>query len=948
VETVRQTNRWCRATAAVIACGCAALSLTKPGPALGSSAADSESTGVKITIDQRGAVTGMSSSSGADLPPTANASHMPFRVMVTYSHDGKVSSDPSLVAGADGEVGMDVTIYNTTGRLETVNADVNGRSISREALVSTPMTMAGSVTLDDMDPSKVVTAASRNQHTDPAGNGVVGVDKDGRTVVQWAGLTGVEPLGSVARFSLVVNAHDFHVPTMNLAVTPGFGVQDANTEDENALVVSTIKTLTETTQVLDESGKAIQLATQRLNEAGSNIGNKTISDLKSSDMRIAANAEATAKTISQLAGQTSIAYQKTGSLISGQLAQSTATMKGLLGDPKSSAPQVSVDSHTCKVHASKKTYSSAEAEKREVTQVRQESDNLANQPVLSVIRGLSARLDALSTASDRCQKMVVTDLITMLGPEDPDAKSCTTNPDGLSCALYAQKRQLNGAIKDLTGQNAQFAEQLRKGSQNKMLGKVQQLQTNFEDLQLSVADLSKDSPQAYGQSLKKVDLALDTVTAGISATRNELDRIHAKSQDLLTSADSQDKQIRAVKRELCLASGLTRPAHEEPPSPGTNDSTMTPTQPPLKDSLDPTPGSIDRGEGIRLLDMVSATKCPLVDPGPDASFAGRHHLRRMENSLESTNSQMRSGLAELVEQTELHHPETSQAGSRVARNLDGLDTALKNLRDELHKAQEQRNAGVVTLARHVRIINDQMEILDRQMKDLDRYSSAVGGELSELGTDLDTFVVSTRESADKQLTDNLGASLKNVNSVRRNGKHASRQMFEAFRNDLTEQSEHVAAVGERTVAMANGRMTTANDHLSAQTNKAMQARSAETMKTADGAVADTKQVSGLLAGDIAHVLDDIGQHTDSGDGLLGAISTSAGYLKVADGKMADANSQTHVAQSTQRTVYGDAQVDGAVRRASLARLEQPLTIESSGGAIPAKWMSAQIEGSSHE
>ena len=138
--------------------------------------------------------------------------------------------------------------------------------------------------MDDMDPSKVVTAASRNQHTDPAGNGVVGVDKDGRTVVQWAGLTGVEPLGSVARFSLVVNAHDFHVPTMNLAVTPGFGVQDANTEDENALVVSTIKTLTETTQVLDESGKAIQLATQRLNEAGSNIGNKTISDLKSSDM----------------------------------------------------------------------------------------------------------------------------------------------------------------------------------------------------------------------------------------------------------------------------------------------------------------------------------------------------------------------------------------------------------------------------------------------------------------------------------------------------------------------------------------------------------------------------------------------------------------------------------------------------------------------------------------
>ena len=150
---------------AFTACGCLVVSLAAPGPVRANPVVDSASAGVTMTIDQRGAVTGMVSSSGTLLTPRSDATHMPFRVMVTYSHDGKVSSDPSLVAGADGKVGMDVTIYNTTGRLETVKADVDGHAVSREALISTPMTMAGSAVLDGVDPSKIVTAANRSKPT---------------------------------------------------------------------------------------------------------------------------------------------------------------------------------------------------------------------------------------------------------------------------------------------------------------------------------------------------------------------------------------------------------------------------------------------------------------------------------------------------------------------------------------------------------------------------------------------------------------------------------------------------------------------------------------------------------------------------------------------------------------------------------------------------------------
>ena len=173
---MRRSHYWYRGAAVIAVCSCAALPVVAPDPVMASPASIPGSAGVTMTIDQRGAVTGMGSSSGAPLAPTSDATRMPFRVMVTYSHDGKVSSDPSLVSGADGMVGMDVTIYNTTGRLETVSADVDGHAVFREAFISTPMTMAG---------------ANRSKRTDPAGNGVIGVNKSGKTVVQWAALTGM-------------------------------------------------------------------------------------------------------------------------------------------------------------------------------------------------------------------------------------------------------------------------------------------------------------------------------------------------------------------------------------------------------------------------------------------------------------------------------------------------------------------------------------------------------------------------------------------------------------------------------------------------------------------------------------------------------------------------------------------------------------------------------------
>ena len=339
--------------------------------------------------------------------------------------------------------------------------------------------------------------------------------------------------------------------------------------------------------------------------------------------------------------------------------------------------------------------------------------------------------------------MVTADLISFLGPTNPDAKTCTAKSDGLSCALYAQKEHLGQAIQNLTDQNAQLAVQLRNGSQGKMLASVQQLRSNFEDLQHAVDDLSTDSPQAYGDSLRKMGLALAMMTDDVTATRTELDQIHTKLQDELSPIDKQDHQITAVKREVCLASGQTRPARETPPTPDPT-SSVSPTVAPSKDPSRPTPRTIDRQEGIRLLGMLSSTTCPAEDPGPDAPFEGHRHIYGIAN-LADTNAQIRSGIEGLIEQTDLHRPGVI-IGSRVARRLDDLDATLETLEATLHKAEDQRNAGITTLAWHIQSINNQMAATAGQLQDLEKYSAAVGGELSTLGTDLDTAVVSTRKA----------------------------------------------------------------------------------------------------------------------------------------------------------------------------------------------------------
>ena len=172
-------------------------------------------------------------------------------------------------------------------------------------------------------------------------------------------------------------------------------------------------------------------------------------------------------------------------------------------------------------------------------------------------------------------------------------------------------------------------------------------------------------------------------------------------------------------------------------------------------------------------------------------------------------------------------------GSRVARKLDDLDFTLKILETTLHKAEDQRNAGITTLAGHLQSINDHMAATAGQLQDLEKYSAAVGGELSTLGTDLDSAVVSTRKAADKELTNDLTTSLEGVGSIRGRGQQAIGQMFGEFTNNLTEQSGHVAAEGERTVGLANERVESTNGHLAGQMNDVMQARSAEAKKTAD-------------------------------------------------------------------------------------------------------------------
>ncbi|MCW1061070.1 hypothetical protein OJ593_11220, partial [Streptococcus anginosus] len=81
------------------------------------------------------------------------------------------------------------------------------------------------------------------------------------------------------------------------------------------------------------------------------------------------------------------------------------------------------------------------------------------------INGLSARLEALSATTTRCQEHILSDLDSILGPQNPSPEDCA-NPavtTTLTCTVLSAHHDLNELSNQVRSEGEELVTQLRGG-----------------------------------------------------------------------------------------------------------------------------------------------------------------------------------------------------------------------------------------------------------------------------------------------------------------------------------------------------------------------------------------------------------------------------------------------------------------------------------------------------
>ncbi len=875
-----------------------------------------ELSGINVTIAEDGTVTGIEKSTGKIFTPNDDASSLPFRIVVTYSRDGKVSSDPRIINGYSGPVRMDVAVYNTTGKTETISADIDGKEVARRAVISTPLTIAGSAELSDVDPDRVYTEANHPAGQDIIGNGILGKNDEGTTTVQWAALTGIDPLGSVARFSLVVDADKFTIPVVNLAIAPGFGVQGVSSQDENDLVISTLQTLSQAGKILDESGQALEQAHNQLTQAGSRIGSQTINDLQISNSRIEENARATVATLSQVSQQASATFENTGSVVAQQLAQTTQTVKELLGDPEDVQEIVHVDGAKCQVTTK---------DNAEISDGESEKTNGQATTVLAVIRNVSQRLEGLAQTTGECQAILLQNFQNSLGTEAPDEDKCDGEAHNLTCALYKNQKKFQEEFHNLTARNSELAQRLRADSRGSSFSSIALLEGKIRTLQDAISTLGQQGAELdVIERLGKVDASITDVKQNIGAVRNQVGDIHKNVNSILETTGKQTSKIDELKKEICLASGLTQQEGKS--------SNKTPT--------------IDKKEAQKLVGLLSDTDCPQDDPGKNNSYIGKNPTKN-NNNLAVYSSETRALLQEMYSETntELTQAEQEAFGSDLVRAMNDTDSTLAEMATDIELIKNSYVSDTQTFEKLITNLKSAADDVSDSYQTVQKSTTSLQEELQKVAADLEEYVDSVTQLSQEKSSEQMNGSLKSIKETKQHVNELSNTIFGRYSQQLKAQAPLLSEFGTKVVDETNGRVQEQSQQLATKTQTLMKNNSAHVQEVAAKAVADSDAVAVLLSQDIAKVLVDIGNNTNNGGGLLGVISTSSGYLKVADSKMSDASSHAALARSHQRASYGDSLFADIRLRASLARLEKPLTLVMSDEKTTSTWMNVWLKGS---
>ena len=416
---------------------------------------------VDVNLDPAGAITevasnavyldelsGKSNSSTDDYSVEEVVEDLPVRVSTQYTTADGSGSNLDDLEGHTGRVDIAVTVENLTLDSSEVTYDVAGESRQSSALVGTPLSVAGSVELDDTTASNVVVDVESDNTT----NGVVSQTTDGNAVVQWGTVLAPPQSEATTTFRLVADVEDFSTPEFDLAVQAGFHTDmsfegmltstfDNSASSDYAMQQKAIELVADINEVLTRAGTTITEIRQNLDHTTDTLGVDAAQQLRQNSDDMVAEMQRVGEQLTALESQVEGSMTGAETAMNSQLSQIVASMNGMMGNTEATPPKL-VTGQGCAA-----TVEDAES----------------NGSLYSTFLILGAQLEGYAEANAACRDEIVAGIQDTLGPEVPDVETCDPSngvSTSITCALFSAQNSVLKSLGDLVETGEQIIAEL--------------------------------------------------------------------------------------------------------------------------------------------------------------------------------------------------------------------------------------------------------------------------------------------------------------------------------------------------------------------------------------------------------------------------------------------------------------------------------------------------------
>jgi hypothetical protein len=801
--------------------------------------------------------------------PVKAGDELPVRVLTAYRLGDKSGTDLDDLKGEDGRVRIDVTVQNTTVRPTVLSYDSEGTNRRSPALVGAPLTVVASADLGDVDLASVVPSDPASD--EPATNGVVSRDDDGKARVQWATMLAPPRLGASATFTLVQDVSDFDPPSFDISVQPGLVtdtsvsrlVDSALGEDDGVqqLTSRTITLLGSVGTVLTDVSKVLSRVESSLDGSASELGTKTIADLRSSSASATSALNGLSSDLTSLQSSMDSSLTSSSSKAVAQLAKSfTQVKERVLGDP------AKIDAQPLPV-----------SEPVQGCAVPQPSDEDAP-TVYGQLRVVQAQLSALASATNNCTGAITTALRETVGTLE-DTCETPTALGAMECADFA----LRTGTQDLVKAQQEFNDAFDGTAVQNLEDAMEQVFDRLYGIRQAAQGLNVNALRGGLQDVASEVDALQALVAEDGALDTQVTALRTKAEEELQRLDGSFGGDRgAIRQSQDLAAALCRTAD----SPERTEAVVLLTGKNC-DGSDPAAAPEDYTSSLQ--DKLGATRSAWAEVA--AATADRQGLDALRRDLARDVASIKDDVDGLLNGA-----------------VEGFQDDLDDLGTEIARLYQPQPQGPDAEGNPQPDIPSQLDQLTQAFETLKENQGSIG-------VDEGTFIKAANQLKDasarvKQRRDQVAQTRKQV-------EEDTIGLLNPFARELDGIGKGVVARGKRTIT----RQRTALDREASTFRTNLESTVSKSVERIDAQVGaanrDLASSERQLLADLKAVLVNIGQPRQDGSGLLGAIYTGARRTGASNVKIAGAGDATEAFSQVRATALDDLYLQQAQVAASL-------------------------------